>query len=183
MKKNFKSFFIVLYTFVRLSVLKIFNYRNFNFTTLNHISPFTEINLNRGANLSFGNKLKIRSGTKITLRRDAEIVIKENVFLNHGCMLVCHEKIYIGNNVQLGPNVLIYDHDHDFRHKDGLKALKYKTSPIEIGDNVWIGANTVILRGTIIGDNCVIAAGSILKGNFPSNSIIVQKREEQIMSY
>lgn len=76
----------------------------------------------------------------------------------------------------MGPNVLIYDHDHDFRKEEGLKKLKYKTAPVDIGDNVWIGANTIILRGTKIGNNCVIGAGSVIKGCYPDNSIVVQKR-------
>ena len=49
----------------------------------------------------------------------------------------------------------------------GFAAMKYKTAPVEIGNNVWIGANCVILRGTKIGDNCVVAAGSVIKGRVP----------------
>ena len=46
-----------------------------------------------------------------------------------------------------------------------------------IGENVWIGSNVVILRDTVIGDNSVIAAGSVVKGNVPSNTLFVNKRE------
>ena len=48
---------------------------------------------------------------------------------------------------------------------------------IIIGKNVWIGANTVILRGTTIGDNAVIAAGSVLKGDVAPNTVFLNKRE------
>lgn len=78
---------------------------------------------------------------------------------------------------------MIYDHDHDFRHPDGLKAEAFKTAPIVIGKDCWIGANTVILRGTTIGDNCVVGAGSIIKGNYPAESVIVQKRDTDIHHY
>ena len=61
-----------------------------------------------------------------------------------------------------------------------MKAGKYKTGSIEIGNNVWIGANTIILRGTKIGDNAVIAAGSIVKGEVPTGAVIVQKRVSEI---
>lgn len=44
----------------------------------------------------------------------------------------------------------------------------------------WIGANTVILRGTVIGRDCVVGAGSVLKGVYPAGSVIVQKRTENI---
>ncbi|WP_282020650.1 acyltransferase [Planomicrobium okeanokoites] len=183
MKKKVAAPFILLYTLLKFTVIKLFNFRNFKFHLISHISPFTEINLSKGGKLSFGYNSKFRSGTKINVRKKAEIIIKDNVFLNHGCMLICHEKIEIGNNVQFGPNVLMYDHDHDFRHEGGLKALKYKTSPILIGDNVWIGANTVILKGTKIGDNCVIAAGSVIKGEYSENTIIYQKRDTLLKEY
>ena len=55
--------------------------------------------------------------------------------------------------------------------------MEYKTAPIIIGNNVWVGANTVILRGAEIGDNSVIGAGCIVKGKIPENSVFVQKRQ------
>lgn len=92
-------------------------------------------------------------------------------------MLVSHEKIMVGNNVQFEPNVMVYDHDHDFRLHGCLNNKDFVTSPIEIGDNVWIGAGTIILRGTKIGNNCIVGAGSLLKGEYEENQVIVQKRE------
>lgn len=54
---------------------------------------------------------------------------------------------------------------------------------VSIGNNVWIGANTVILRDSIIGDNAVIAAGSVVKGNIPPNTVYYLKREENFKTY
>lgn len=51
---------------------------------------------------------------------------------------------------------------------------------VRLGKNCWIGANTVILRGTTIGDNCVIGAGCIVTGDIPSNSVYIQKRSTEI---
>ncbi|MEG2122097.1 MAG: DapH/DapD/GlmU-related protein, partial [Rikenellaceae bacterium] len=48
---------------------------------------------------------------------------------------------------------------------------------VYIGENSWIGANTVILKNTRIGANCVVAAGSVISGTYPDNSLIIQKRE------
>lgn len=121
----------------------------------------------------------MRSNSHIRVRKNAKLTIGNNVSLQYGDMLVCHERITVGDNVQFSPNVMVYDHDHDFREKDGLKKLLYKTSPIKIGNNVWIGANTVVLRGTHIGDNSVIGAGSVVKGDIPAYTVLVQKRENQ----
>ncbi|CUO81375.1 acyltransferase [Clostridium perfringens] len=183
MKKYIIAGICLIYSFFRFCFIKLFHMKDFKFSFINIISPFTEIEINKKSKFIIGKMVRIRSGSKIKIRRKAEVQIGDNTFFNHGCIVVCHDKIIIGKDVQLGPNVLIYDHDHDFRAKNGLKKLKYKTSPVIIGNNVWIGANTVILRGTKIGDNCVIGAGSVVSQNIPSESILIQKRENIINNY
>lgn len=106
--------------------------------------------------------------------------IGEGCFFNNGCMAVSHESITIGAYSCFGPNVLIYDHDHAAAAGQSLHDSGYKTAPVTIGSNVWIGANCVILRGTVIGDDCVIGAGSVIKGNYESGSVVIQKRSEEI---
>lgn len=108
--------------------------------------------------------------------------IGNNVGFNTNCIISSHDNIFIGNNVEIGPNVCIYDHDHDVKCEGGIKSGNFITDPVSIGDNAWIGANVVILRGTKIGKNCIIAAGSIVKGEIPDNSTYIQKREKVIKS-
>jgi acetyltransferase-like isoleucine patch superfamily enzyme len=162
--------------FVKMALNKLFHPINFKGPVISLVSPFSEITIS-GGKLSIGKAFKMRDGAKIRVRKGAECIIGNNVSVNSNNMIACHERIVVGDNVQLSPNVQIYDHDHDFRAVGGLAAMKYKTSPIEIGSNVWIGANTVILRGTKIGDNCVVGAACVLKGCYPDNSVIVQKKE------
>ena len=64
------------------------------------------------------------------------------------------------------------------RASGGLKAGKYKTAPVIIGENVWIGANSIVLRGTRIGDRSVIAAGCVVHGEIPPDTILIQRRED-----
>ncbi|MBR3071935.1 MAG: acyltransferase [Fibrobacter sp.] len=158
-----------------MALNKLFHPVNFKGPIISLVSPFSEITIS-GGKLYIGQNFKMRDGAKIRVRKGAECVIGNNTSVNSNNMIACHEKIIIGNDVQLSPNVQIYDHDHDFRDRNGLSALRYKTSPVIIGNNVWIGANAVILRGTKIGDNCVVGAGCVLKGEYPANSVIVQKR-------
>lgn len=107
---------------------------------------------------SFSKRSKVRIGKHFTsmqncriLVRDGELVIGDHVGINSNCVIVCHHSIHIGSDVGIGPNVCIYDHDHDFRIEGGKAAKKYRCSPVVIEDNVWIGANTIILRGVRIG--------------------------------
>ena len=81
----------------------------------------------------------------------------------------------IGNNVIIGVGTQIRDTDnHSLNPFDRLNGLDWKnkkTQPIKIGDNVFIGTNTIILKGVEIGDNCIIAAGSVVTKSIPENEI------------
>lgn len=144
------------------------------------IAPFAEITIDMESNVIIGKKLRVRSGAHIRVRKNAKLIIGNNTFINHNCIITCRDRIEIGSNVQFSPNVMIYDHDHDFRTEGGIKTMKYKTSPIFIGNNVWIGSNSVILRGAKIGDDVVIGAGSVIKGEIPPGAVLIQKRVSEI---
>lgn len=118
-----------------------------------------------------------RNGT-IRIDHSGELYIGDKVFINDNCSINCIYKISIGEYTKIGPNVSINDNDHNFRGKDDKRML---TGKVTIGKNVWIGANTVILRGTTIGDNSVIAAGSVVKGNIPENSLFINKKVNEIL--
>lgn len=165
---------------IKFSLLKFECGNKFKCNWVNLVSPLTEITVDKGGELKIGKTFRMRSGSKLRVRKNAKVCIGKNFSMSNNCVITSWEKIDIGNNVQFGPGVLIYDQDHDVNVPGGLAAEKYKTKPIKIGNNVWIGANSVILRGTYIGDNSVIGAGSIIKGEIPSCSLLVQKRENVI---
>lgn len=105
------------------------------------------------------------------------IEIGDNTFINSNSFIVSCEKISIGKNCAFGPGVSIFDQDHVIV-RDGIPPWnETKTAPIVIGDNYWIGANVLILRGTEIGDNCVIAGGTVVKGKIPPHSLVKNNRE------
>ena len=110
-----------------------------------------------------------------------KIVFGDQVGIGRNNIIVSQEKIIIGEGTILTPNVFIYDHDHEFDCNTGVKVKDYRRERVEIGKNCWIGANTVILRGTVIGDNCLVGAGCVLKGTYPAGSKIIQKRQTTII--
>lgn len=92
-----------------------------------------------------------------------------------GCTIYSMEQIDIGNHVLIGGNCKLIDNDfHPLLAEDRLcqSPENIKKGPIKIGDDCFIGANSIILKGTIIGNNCVIGAGSVVHGSFPDNVII-----------
>ena len=113
---------------------------------------------------------------------NAKLKIADHCFFNINSSITCLENIEIGSNCKFGNNLVIVDHDHNYRAKGkfNFENPEFISSPVKIGDNVWCGANVVILRGTIIGDNCIIAAGSVIKGIIPANSVVIQRKTNMI---
>ena len=121
----------------------------------------------------------IRKNATLRVDFDCELTIGEKTFINDNCNINCVNKVSIGSHTKIGQNVCIYDHDHNYRNESSDRLLK---GEVKIGHNVWIGSNVVILRNTKIGDNAVIAAGSVVKGDVPENTLFLNKRNNEIYS-
>ncbi|OBU14277.1 galactoside O-acetyltransferase [Photobacterium aquimaris] len=93
-----------------------------------------------------------------------------NVYANFNLTLVDDTHIYIGNNVMIGPNVTIATAGHPIEPILREQITQFNI-PVTIGDNVWIGAQCVILPGVSIGKNSVIGAGSIVTKDIPTNVV------------
>ena len=89
------------------------------------------------------------------------IEVGKNFFANYNCTIIDVNKVKIGDNCMLGPNVAIYTAGHPIYPTTRNSGYEYGKS-IEIGDNCWIGGNSVICPGVKIGSNVVIGAGSIV---------------------
>lgn len=162
----------VLINIIRFRLLQIIHFGRISVTFVQLMSISTVIDFRgKGARLTIKGRVSSRSGVTFAIR-NGNLTIGKKVFLNKGCTITCHSDISIGDNCLFGPNVLMYDHDHTFGLKKIVNQEGYNTKPIIIGDNVLVGANCVILKGSVIGDNCVIATGTIVKGKIPANSIV-----------
>ncbi len=94
------------------------------------------------------------------------IEVGKNFFANYNCTILDVAKVRIGDNCQIAPNVAIYTAGHPI-HPATRNTLYEYGIEINIGDNVWIGGNTVICPGVRIGDNVVIGAGSVVTKDIP----------------
>ena len=100
------------------------------------------------------------------------IEMGENVFINYNCTMLDCNKIKIGNNVLIVPNVQFYAATHPVEYQIRLQELEM-AYPIIIEDNVWIGGGTIICPGVKIGRNTVIGAGSVVVKDIPANCVAV----------
>ena len=103
------------------------------------------------------------------------ISIGDNTFINTNCMFLDNNRITIGKNGLIAPYVQIYTASHPLEASKRIiengKESAYLTSakPVTIGDNVWIGGNSIIYPDVTIGDNVTIGAGSVVTNTIPDN--------------
>lgn len=100
------------------------------------------------------------------------IEVGNHVFINYNCTMLDCNKIVIGDNVLIAPNVQFYAATHPVDYKIRLQELEM-AYPIVIGNNVWIGGGAIICPGVTIGENSVIGAGSVVVKDIPANCLAV----------
>jgi acetyltransferase-like isoleucine patch superfamily enzyme len=101
-----------------------------------------------------------------------KIIIGENTYINRFTFIDASNEIRIGRNVGIGPRCYITDHDHGTASREPIMAQPLLSGDATtICDNVWLGAHVIVLRGVTIGANTVVAAGSIVVRDLPSDVI------------
>ncbi len=170
MNERLKKIFSTIYLKIRHPSVKTGGYHM--------VTPGTEIILRKKGTLSLGKNVSTYKRVTFSVY-GGHLKIGENVSFNRNSTIVCNDTINIGDGCAFGPNVVIYDHDHIFS-ADGFAMGQFRSSPIEIEDHCWIGANVTILRGTHIGRGSVIGAGTVVKGDIPSFSLVTGNRELHI---
>ena len=163
----------VLFSAVNFGIMKLFHFHHFFYSGVQRFSPNTEVVIAEGGTIRLGRHVRAHRRSKLLAMDGGTLEIGSNTALGNGVSVNCMESIVIGEGVQIGPDTKIYDHDHDYRAEGGLAAMKYKTASVEIGNNVWIGADVTVLPGVAIGDNTVIGAGSVVTRNIPSGVVAV----------
>lgn len=147
------------------------------------IAGYVGLHMGSNASCTIGDNFYMSSGNMtnamarnvrgfINLGKDAKLTIGNNVGISSG-VLRCAQEITISDNTIIGALSIITDTDaHPI---DPIERLAHpvggKSRPVHIGKNVFIGTSSIILKGTAIGDNSVIGAGSVVSGNIPPNEV------------
>lgn len=131
-----------------------------------------------GTRITFGNSVTFRNSFSLMIGKNGRVSIGANCFFNNGCSINCLDSVKIGAGTIFGENVKIYDHNHRFADFSvPIKEQGYTQAPVSIGRHCWLGSNVVVLKGAVIGDNCVIGAGCVIEGEIPDGTLVKQSGE------
>lgn len=118
------------------------------------------------------------SGVRFDVRKGAILSIGDGTFFNRNAFVVCSERITIGDNCKIAYDVMILDSDeHPVPGKGSSSA------PVTIGNDVWLGARVIVLKGVTVGDGAIIGAGSVVLHDIPSRVIAVGDPARVIRTY
>lgn len=131
-----------------------------------------------GKNIKFNcsvrsNLVGLNKTCTISVRHGARLIIGDNSGFS-GVSIYCSDSIILGKYVNLGGNVSVWDTDfHPLSYLDRRTHVvdKIKSAPIVIGDDVFIGANAIILKGVTIGNRAIVGAGSVVTKDIPAAEI------------
>ena len=177
--KIIEKSFNITFGNIRLMIIRLISFNSFKYKLRNMISFDTHIYTSNKGKIKLGKWVRTTRNVTLSASNGGILTMGNGSGANNNCQIVAHKRIQIGDDVFIGPNTTIVDHNHIF-DKDGVRRREFKCDDVIIGNNVWIGANCVILKGTVIGDKSVIGAGSVISGTYPKNSFIIQKRDTEV---
>ena len=130
-------------------------------------------------NIYFGKQCSVTVGASVSVGQGVNIIVKngaafsvgDRTYFTSDSHIEVVNEIAIGSDCAISWGVTIIDDDHHRLIVNGIPKEDKKHS-VHIGNRVWIGCNVTVLKGTVIGNNCVVAAGSVVKGVFADNTLI-----------
>jgi maltose O-acetyltransferase len=106
-------------------------------------------------------------------RAEPRIRIGTGTYINRFTMLDASDSIVIGQRCMIGPSCYITDHDHGTRAGQSVGSQPLTSSRTQIGNDVWIGAGAIVLKGVTVGDGAVIGAGAVVTVDSPAGAVVV----------
>ena len=129
-------------------------------------------NISKGGQIYFEGTCSLAAGIRIDVGSKATVFIGDKVSMNTACLVVAKKKIHFGKDMMAGWNCNFMDTDHHVVFNEERIACN-QPREVVIGNHVWIGANSTILKGSKIGDNSIVALGAIVSSNYGENKNVI----------
>ena len=127
---------------------------------------------------------QLRIGANCTLEQDiyfkfdgfwippkSAIVVEDGVFIGRGCEFNIRARVTIERCARLAAGCKLIDHDHEIPPVDRPQGGGGREEPIVIGEDAWLGANVIVLRGVTVGAGAIVGAGAVVTRSIPPNEI------------
>lgn len=125
-----------------------------------------------GGTIKIGDGVAIDRFADVTAKR-GHLDIGMRTYIGQFSVVCARASITVGTDCLIAEHVTIRDQDHRFGPGLITAQSGFKTAPIAIGNNVWIGANATITKGVTIGDNAVIGANAVVTRNVPADCVAI----------
>jgi len=187
MKTTLGFLFIKLKNFVNLCIIA--KQRKSFFSPGSKVHPSLKIgsdnyfDIASNAQFDIAENVTFNQFNFITVKSNAKLSIGKDTYITRAT-ISCLGEVSIGENCILGEGLKIFDHNHQYSKEPYfVSKTEFNIGKIHIGDNVWTGANVIILKDVTIGNNVILGAGCIIHKNVPDNSVIINKQDQMASSF
>mgnify|MGYP003615971747 FL=1 len=130
------------------------------------------ISIDADAKLDIAENVTINQFNFLTVKSGAKLSIGKNTYITRAT-ISCLGEITIGENCILGEGMKIFDHNHKYtKNPFSVSKTDFSIGKVKIGNNVWTGANVIILKDVTIGDNVIIGAGCVIYKDVAAGTIV-----------
>lgn len=138
------------------------------------------LDISEDAQFDIQENVTINQFNFITVKSKAKLSIGKNTYITRGT-ISCLGEVSIGENCILGEGMKIFDHNHQYTTEPfSVSKTEFSIGKVKMGNNVWTGANIVILKDVTIGNNVILGAGCVIHKDVPDNSIIINKQDQMV---
>lgn len=122
--------------------------------------------------IKIGSGVYLGRGVVLDIPRTASLTVGNDALIAHYCVIAASESITIGRGAQIAEHCSIRDADHGMRPGVEVRLQPLSTTPVDVGDDVWIGRGSAVLRGSRIEDGAIVGANSVVKGSIPRGTVV-----------
>ena len=121
--------------------------------------------------LLIGKGVRVAKNSVLSILPGGILELKDGSIVGHGVTIFCANRIIVGAECRIAHNCSLVDHDYDINSTASWGNRKKISSPIIIGNNVWLGAHVIMLKGVSVGDRCVIGAQCLVLKSIPRGMV------------
>jgi acetyltransferase-like isoleucine patch superfamily enzyme len=122
--------------------------------------------------LVLGERVVLSDGCALEVGPNGRLVIGDEVFIGRHAVVRANELVEIGAHTAIAEHCTIRDHDHNLEPAKRIRETEVPSAPVRLERNVWLGAGVRVLRGSHLGEGCVVAANAVVRGAFPAGALL-----------